>query len=198
MRSDLHPDTVWRSSLTGVASAWSLSLRKGLSRRTASLLSQPVATRWTTPRFASFAVPTSAERPEEVLLDTSVAVALAVADHEGHATTLEVVRGLRPGLAGHAWFETFSVLTRLPPPVRRAPADVVRLLLHDFPASRFLDERSAERLGKELPQLDIAGGAVYDALVGAAARQHEARLLTRDRRALGVYRALKVDATLIA
>ena len=49
-----------------------------------------------------------------LLLDTSAAVALVVEDHEAHAATLEAVRGRSLGLAGHAWFETYSVLTRLP------------------------------------------------------------------------------------
>ena len=51
---------------------------------------------------------------EVVLLDTSVAIAVIVEDHELHASALEVVKGRRLGLSGHAWFETYSVLTRLP------------------------------------------------------------------------------------
>ena len=42
---------------------------------------------------------------EEALVDTSLAVAILLADHEGHAETLDAVRGLRLGLSGHAWFE---------------------------------------------------------------------------------------------
>ena len=70
---------------------------------------------------------TSAEQRQVVLLDTSTAIALVVEDHEAHVATLEAVRGRRLGLAGHAWFETYSVLTRLPPGLRRSPADVIRL-----------------------------------------------------------------------
>ena len=54
----------------------------------------------------------------ELLVDTSVAVALAVADHEQHDETAQAVGRLTLGLAGHAAFETFSELTRLPPPAR--------------------------------------------------------------------------------
>lgn len=136
------------------------------------------------------------ERPD-VLVDTSVAVALVVSDHSAHASTVRAVQGLRLGLSGHAWFETYSVLTRLPAPARRSPADVVRLLAHDFPASRFLDQPSAGALGDEVARLGIAGGAVYDALVGAAARGHGVRLLTRDARALAVYASLHVDVELL-
>lgn len=151
-----------------------------------------------TPPSASSDMPTSDSQPElEALVDTSMAVALVVADHAAHAATVSSVGDLRLGLAGHAWYETYSVLTRLPGPARRLPPEVFRLLQHDFPASRFLDEPSAAALAQELPRLGIAGGSVYDALVGWAARSHGLPLLTRDARALTVYQALHVDAQLV-
>lgn len=61
----------------------------------------------------------------DVVVDTSVAVAIVVEDHEHHAATMRAINGRRLGLAGHAAFETFSVLTRLPPPLRRSPEAVV-------------------------------------------------------------------------
>ena len=93
---------------------------------------------------------TDAERRQSLLLDTSSAIALIVEDHEAHAATLEAVRGHRLGLAGHAWFETYSVLTRLPAGLRRSPSDAIRLLAHNFPASAFLGETAAGDLGGEL------------------------------------------------
>ncbi len=133
-----------------------------------------------------------------LLLDTSAAVAVVVEDHEAHAATLEAVRGRRLGLAGHAWFETFSVLTRLPGGRRRSPADVAALLAHDFPATAFLAEEAAATLGPELAALGISGGAVYDALVGAAARQHRRPLVSCDARARPVYEALGAQVLLIS
>jgi predicted nucleic acid-binding protein len=50
----------------------------------------------------------------------------------------------------------------------------------------------------ELASRAIAGGAVYDALVGAAAVEHGLPLLTRDRHALDTCRELNVDARLLA
>lgn len=133
---------------------------------------------------------TSAERP--LLVDTSVAVALVVADHEHHDETFARLADRRLGLAGHAAFETFSVLTRLPAPARRTPATVARLLAASFPNSRFLGaEASASLLGR-LDSLGIAGGSVYDALVGAVAAEHGLPLASRDRRALETYRALDI------
>lgn len=141
---------------------------------------------------------TDGKRPQPLLLDTSTAIALIVEDHEAHIVTLEAVRGRRLGLAGHAWFETYSVLTRLPAALRRSPDDVARLLAHDFPESSFLGETEAFDLGRELARLGISGGAVYDALVGAAARQHRRPLVSGDARARPVYEALGVEIELIA
>ena len=137
-----------------------------------------------------------AEPDEVLLLDTSAAVALIVEDHEAHEATLEAVRGRRLGLAGHAWFETYSVLTRLPGGLRRSPAEVAALLAHDFPVTAFLSEEAAAELGPELARLGISGGAVYDALVGAAARRHDRLLLSGDARARSVYEALGVRVRL--
>jgi predicted nucleic acid-binding protein len=142
-------------------------------------------------------LPTSADPGSETLVDTSVAVAIVLADHVAHAETLDAVRGLRLGLSGHAWFETFSVLTRLPPGSRRSPRDVLAILEHDFPATRHLGAHEAAGLGPELAHLGIAGGSVYDALVAAAARAAGLALLSRDRRALPVNQALGVDVRII-
>lgn len=140
---------------------------------------------------------TDAERRQSLLLDTSSAIALIVEDHEAHAATLEAVRGHRLGLAGHAWFETYSVLTRLPAGLRRSPSDAIRLLAHNFPASAFLGETAAGDLGGELAGLGVSGGAVYDALVGAAARQHRRPLVSGDARARPVYESLGVETRVV-
>ncbi|MGH3562919.1 MAG: type II toxin-antitoxin system VapC family toxin [Mycobacterium sp.] len=137
-------------------------------------------------------------RTQTVLVDTSVAVALVVADHEHHDDTFRALRGRTLGLAGHAAFETFSVLTRLPPPARRTPATVAQLLAHTFPESRYLGAQPAASLLTRIGMAGIAGGSVYDALVGATANEHRLTLVTRDRRAIDVYRALDVDVELLS
>jgi predicted nucleic acid-binding protein len=126
----------------------------------------------------------------EVLVDTSVAIALVVRGHEAHDRTMDALDGQLLGLAGHAWFETFSVLTRLPPPVRRPPGEVVGILEDNFPGSRFLSEETAAELTTRLSEMGISGGGVYDALVGHTAVAHGLPLATRDRRAVAVYRSL--------
>ena len=133
----------------------------------------------------------------DLLVDTSVAIALVVADHEHHDSTFRALADRRLGLAGHAAFESFSVLTRLPPPARRTPATVARLLRTTFPHSRFLSPRGAASLLARLETLGVAGGSIYDALVGATAAEHGITLATRDLRALGTYRALEVDVDVV-
>lgn len=139
--------------------------------------------------------PTSAEAP--LLLDTSAAVALVVADHAAHESTAAAVRGRRLGLSGHACFETFSVLTRLPPPARLTAAAATRLLQTNFPHTRHLGPARATALLAELAALGVAGGSVYDALVGACAAEHGLELVSRDARAVGTYGRLGVAVRLL-
>ena len=139
-------------------------------------------------------MPTSAE--PELLIDTSVAVALCVADHEGRAPSRGVVEGRRIGLAGHAAWETFSVLTRLPPPARLRSAVASRVLAANFPFTRFLGQTESAALLERLEVLGISGGSIHDALVGSVAVATGVPLVTRDRRALPTYRLLDVDILL--
>ncbi len=143
-------------------------------------------------------MPASGRDDPELLVDTSVAVALVVADHAHHRRTFDAIADKRLGLCGHTAFETFSVLTRLPPPARRTPAAVARLLAGNFPHSRFLSSSGAEALLARLQSAGIGGGSVYDALVGATAAEHGFVLATRDQRALDTYRALDVRVELLA
>lgn len=131
------------------------------------------------------------------LVDASAAVALLVSDHERHDATFEALGERRLGLCGHAAFETFSVLTRLPVPNRRAPSVVARLLTSNFPETRFLTSPRAVELVRSLGELGLGGGVVYDALVGAAAVEHGRILASWDRRALDTYHRLGVEVELL-
>ncbi len=134
---------------------------------------------------------------EELLLDSSVAVALLVEDHIAHGSSLEAVRGFRLGMAGHALFETMSVLTRLPGADRRPVGIVETAIARSFPATRFLSEAGSLSLMTEIGEAGISGGAIFDALVAAAAREHGLVLATRDSRARSTYRALNVEVRFI-
>lgn len=131
-------------------------------------------------------------------VDTSVTVAVALDWHQSHALTRSALRGLRPRLPAHVAVETYSVLTRLPPG-RRLPGQAAR----DFLERRFewpplvLSADGYDDLLDRAAAEDIVGGAVYDGLVGATAREAGATLLTRDRRAAATYQLLGVDYRLI-
>lgn len=131
-------------------------------------------------------------RGEAFACDTSVAVAALDAGHEAHAACRRALVELRPVLAGHAAFETHAVLTRLPLPLRLSPAQAASVLDAAFPEACWLPPEEADRLRAVLGTLGVAGGSVYDALVGQAARVNGRILLTRDRRAERTYQALGV------
>jgi len=120
-------------------------------------------------------------------LDTSVAIPLLVQTHRAHAAVVRWWDGREIALSGHALAETYSVLTRLPGDLRLAPAEAARLLVERFLEPLVLGSEAAARLPEVLGRLGIAGGAVYDALVGLAAVEHDVELATRDVRARATY-----------
>jgi toxin FitB len=60
-----------------------------------------------------------------------------------------------------------------------------------------LSSSRARKLPDTLARLGIAGGAVYDALVALAAKEHGAALATRDARARGTYDAVGVTVIVV-
>jgi len=129
--------------------------------------------------------------------DTSVVIAAFASWHENHEAARRALdSGLR--LVEHCALESYSVLTRLPPP-HRAYGEVVR----DFLTARFpqpflrLSEDAYKDFILGLPDQGMAGGAAYDALVAATAAGCEAELITCDRRALPVYERYGVRAHLL-
>jgi hypothetical protein len=61
-----------------------------------------------------------------------------------------------------------------------------------FSAPLLLSPARAATLPETLAELGIVGGAVYDALVGLAASEHDAELATRDARATATYQVVCV------
>jgi predicted nucleic acid-binding protein len=101
-------------------------------------------------------------------------------------------------MSGHAAVELLSVLTRLPPPHRLSPGAALRLEETNFPDSCFLSALDGKDLLREFAEAGLAGGALYDGLVGAAARRHKLPLVTCDRRAETTYRILGVNYELLS
>jgi len=129
--------------------------------------------------------------------DTSVAIAALDPNHEAHRLCRGEVLALRPALAGHAAFESYAVLTRLPIPLRLSAAQATEVLLAAFPEPCWLDGARQDKLRRRLQEHTIVGGSVYDALVGEAAKANGRVLLTRDRRAERTYQALEVSFRLV-
>jgi predicted nucleic acid-binding protein len=101
--------------------------------------------------------------------DTSVLVAGFATWHEAHESAARALnRGVR--LVAHTVVETYSVLTRLPPPHRIAP-EVVHAYLTDVASADYLtlDARSHLDFIDSLAAHNVTGGATYDALVGSTA-----------------------------
>ncbi len=130
--------------------------------------------------------------------DTSVVVAAFASWHEHHDPARRALdSGVR--LIEHCALETYSVLTRLPPP-HRSPGAVAR----DFIRSRFpepylrLTAAAYRAFILGLPERAVVGGAAYDALVAATAAASGAELVTCDRRAAAVYESYGVRARFVA
>lgn len=128
-----------------------------------------------------------------VTADTSVVVPSLAAWHEQHDRALEAVAAVR-ALPAHVLFETMSVLSRLPHGVAQPLSVTADLLDEAFPDGPLVLPGDAVRsLLRRLGETGVSGGAVYDGLVAATARHHDASLLSLDARARPVYTALGAD-----
>lgn len=146
------------------------------------------------PTFVICVMPTDAER---WCIDTSVAVAALDGSHEAYLACRTAAQRHRPALAGHAAFETYAVLTRLPGVARVPPQVAQTAIASAFPERCWLTPAQHDQLLARLAPLGIQGRMVYDALVGEAARRARRRLLTRDVRALRVYALLDVPVEVV-
>ncbi|MFN8088932.1 MAG: type II toxin-antitoxin system VapC family toxin [Mycobacterium sp.] len=130
-------------------------------------------------------------------MDTSAALALVQQENPFHRTAKTRLLACRRGMSGHAAVELLSVLTRMPSPQRLSPAAALRLEESNFPESRYLSATDTRALLREFAAAGLAGGALYDGLVAAAARNHKLLLVTCDRRAETTYRLLGVTYELL-
>ena len=134
-----------------------------------------------------------------IVADSSVAVPAALPWHEHHTAALRALPGRKTPLLAHVGIETYSVLTRLPNPHRRPPSEALSYLQERFlfpPAA--LTAETYENVIVIAADRGIVGGAVFDALIGAAANELGAKLITLDRRAAKTYDLLHVDYELVA
>jgi len=127
-----------------------------------------------------------------LLADTSVSVAALMEGHVAHVAVRDRINGVDVALAAHSALETYSVLTRLPGDARVSPPDAAVLISSTFGSTEHLPVAAADDLIADLAASEVAGGAVYDALIGLTARAAGRVLLTRDVRASATYSRLNI------
>ena len=119
--------------------------------------------------------------PVKFGLDTSCLIPLVAEWHKHHDQTTRdyqarLARGERPVIAIHALLESYSVLTRLPPPVC-VPANLAEQILTEYFADVEIAGVSPETAWlaiRSLAALDLGGGRIYDALIAATVLRAEA------------------------
>lgn len=122
-----------------------------------------------------------------IAVDTSVVVAAFATWHESHRMAARIVTE-HPRLPAPVALEAYAVLTRLPPPHRAEGAIASGFLAAAFPDGSLSHPAAAgPRLVAELAELEIVGGASYDAVIAMIAREHGCELVTLDRRAHATY-----------
>jgi predicted nucleic acid-binding protein len=126
--------------------------------------------------------------------DTSVLVAAFASWHERHTIAVAAMQRVDVVIA-HCLLETYSVLTRMPPPHRMDAQTVATYLRLSFSKclTTALSGNEQRKLVDICANLGIQGGAVYDAVIAQTASRSKLRLLTLDTRARATYAALGVE-----
>lgn len=112
-----------------------------------------------------------------ILFDTNIIVAALIEDHEMHDRCkpwfdqVHIHQTIEGWISTHSLAETYSILTRLPLANRITPAIADRLLTENLPrfARVSLTAEDYQAVIQKLVQLNISGGAIYDALIAQAA-----------------------------
>jgi len=130
--------------------------------------------------------------------DSSVLIPALASTFEGHERCVSALAGRSPRLISYVAFETTSVLSRMPEGLRMTPVSVRDALDLDFPNSWLaLDAEGQRSCLRRAVDAGLRGGALYDALIAATAREHGATLLSADRRARDAYEAMRADVSYV-
>jgi predicted nucleic acid-binding protein len=108
--------------------------------------------------------------------------------HEHHESARRAL-GQQVVAVGHCVVEAYSVLTRLPEPLRVAESLAARALEALVDRVLAVDDDELRLVPSRLAAAGVAGGAAYDGLIALTAATHGATLVTRDARAATTYRA---------
>jgi predicted nucleic acid-binding protein len=130
-----------------------------------------------------------------IVPDSSVLIAALASYHTTHERAIDAV-GDSPRLIAHVAYETCSVLSRMPEDRRMEAAVVLDALEREFPEPWLaLGPDAQHACLRRAVDAGLRGGALYDALIAATAREHDATLLTADRRARDAYEAMGVQVS---
>jgi predicted nucleic acid-binding protein len=133
-----------------------------------------------------------------IVPDSSVLLAALAEWHPAHEASRAALKQDDRALIAHAALEATSVLSRMPEPLRVTPSVVVDGLNRDYPTPWLaLSGRDQQAFLSRAVDAELRGGALYDALIAATAREHGATLLSADRRAKEAYEAMGVDVAFL-
>lgn len=111
----------------------------------------------------------------KVLYDTSVLIAALLVEHSSHAAAFSKLELARRGevqgyLSTHSFAELYSVMTRLPPPLRVTPEEAVEILtdLAEYVEPIPLVATDYQRAIALMAQLNLPGGGIFDAVIAQA------------------------------
>jgi predicted nucleic acid-binding protein len=129
--------------------------------------------------------------------DSSIAIAALLSDHTAFQAASEALTTCTTTI-GHVAAETYSVLTRLPPPHRTDAATAAEALARRLPRTHVTLQASGyQGAPARLAEAGVSGGATYDGLIALTALEHNLELLSRDQRAARTYQALGARFRLI-
>jgi predicted nucleic acid-binding protein len=138
-----------------------------------------------------------AHRPVAQAVDSSVSLAAIIADDPQHEAA-ELALADSSHTIAHVAVETYSVLTRIHPPLRLDADTAAMVVEKRLPSERVtLDATQHASAIRRLADARISGGATYDGLIALTALEHDIELVSRDHRAARTYRALGVRFRLL-
>jgi predicted nucleic acid-binding protein len=112
----------------------------------------------------------------KVLFDTNILVSAAFEVHPSHAISLPWIQKVRNQnilgyISTHSIAELYAVMTRLPLARPLSPQQVHDAIANNLKAFHPVDLESSDYLEvlKNVSQLNITGGGIYDAIIAQAA-----------------------------
>jgi predicted nucleic acid-binding protein len=112
----------------------------------------------------------------KVLFDTNIIVAAMIESHPNHAVSFLWIQQVKTQeitgyISTHSIAEIYAVITRLPLPKPIRPHQAYAAIINNLETFNTIDLESADYLEilKNITQLNIIGGGVYDAIIAQAA-----------------------------